>query len=112
MLHIASRKALRFMRFVQPSLTREGYMLDEIDIELLKQTSQNPGQPFSNAVKPLLVKRKERTLYDRLIALEKQELIEVDRSKKKVALSTITEKGKAAIKGREISALLDGGRSP
>jgi hypothetical protein len=76
-------------------------MLDTIDLDLLEQCAQNPGQPLSNAIKPLLGKRKERTLYDRIFTLEAQQFIEVDRSQKKVALAKITEKGRAAIKGRE-----------
>jgi hypothetical protein len=87
-------------------------MLDDIDIELLKQTSQNPGRPLSNSVKPLLEKRKERTLYDRLVALEKEHLIEVNRSLKNVALATITEDGMAAIKGRERPVSSERRRSP
>jgi hypothetical protein len=87
-------------------------MLDTIDIELLEQCSQNPNQPLANSLKPLLGKRKERTLYDRLCALESQQFIAVDRSQKKVALVRITEKGRAAITGREKPTSSDGRRSP
>jgi hypothetical protein len=76
-------------------------MLDTIDLELLEQCNQNPGQPLANTIKSLLGQRHERTLYDRMFALEMQQFIVVDRSQKKVALATITEKGKAAITGRE-----------
>ena len=74
-------------------------MLDIIDIELLEQCKQNPGQPIINAIKPLLGSRKIRTLYDRMRALEAQQFVWVDRSQKKVYLATITEKGKAVIIG-------------
>ena len=74
-------------------------MLDKIDIELLEQCKQNPGQPLINAIKPLLGSRKIRTLYDRMRALEAQQFVWVDRSQKKVYLATITEKGKAVIIG-------------
>jgi len=76
-------------------------MLDEIDIILLGQVAQNPGQPLSNAINPLLKRRKARTLYDRMFVLEAQQFIAVDRSEKRFARAKITEKGKAAITGRE-----------
>ena len=72
-------------------------MLDEIDLALLAQCKQNPGHPIINTITPLLGTRKVRTLYDRVRALEAQQLICVDRSQKKVALVTITEDGKAII---------------
>jgi DNA-binding HxlR family transcriptional regulator len=76
--------------------------LDTIDIDLLKEINQNPGQPKSSAVVALVGRRKERTLQDRLTALELHGFISVDRSVRKgFSLATITPKGKAAIKGRE-----------
>jgi hypothetical protein len=87
-------------------------MWDEIDIELLQQCNQNPSQPLADSVKPLLGKRSRRRLYYRLFVLEAQQLIAVDRSSEKgVALATITEKGKAAITGREDIAPQTGARS-
>ena len=88
-----------FPRREDPALARTGTMLDIIDIELLEQCKQNPGQPIINAIKPLLGSRKIRTLYDRMRALEAQQFVWVDRSQKKVYLATITEKGKAVIIG-------------
>jgi hypothetical protein len=77
-------------------------MLDEIDLLLLEECDKNPGQPLADSVKPFLGKRSRRRLYARLYALELQDLISVDRtSEKGVALVTITEQGKAAIKGRK-----------
>lgn len=76
-------------------------MLDIIDLALLQQCNQNPAQPLVNAIKSLLDKRDIRTLYDRMFALEAQKFIDVDRSQKRVALATITEKGKVAIIGKE-----------
>jgi hypothetical protein len=73
-------------------------MLDKIDIELLEQCKQNPGQPLINAIKPLLGTRKVRTLYGRMRLLEAWQFIEIDRSLKKVSLATITEHGKEAIR--------------
>jgi len=76
--------------------------LDEIDIGLLEEINQNPGQPLSSAMAVALDCREQRTLYDRLIALEAQKYISVDRVVEKGrSLATITPKGKAAIKGRE-----------
>jgi hypothetical protein len=75
--------------------------LDPIDIDLLEEVNQNPGQPLSSAM-VTEDRRKQRTLYDRLFALEAQQYISVDRSSEKgLALATITPKGKAAIRGRE-----------
>ena len=75
--------------------------LDPIDVDLLRGINQNPGQPLSSAM-VTEDRRKQRTLYDRLFALEAQQYISVDRSSEKgLALATITAKGKAAIKGRE-----------
>ena len=82
-------------------------MLDPIDKKLLEQCNQNPGLPLANAIKPILGMRKQRTLYDRMFALEARKFIEVDRSQKKFALAKITQKGKAAIRIKEISAKLD-----
>ena len=76
-------------------------MLDKIDLSLLEEINQNPGQPLANALKSLLKMRSKRRLYYRLFELEAQQLIEVDRSVKRVARATITAKGKAAIMGRE-----------
>jgi DNA-binding PadR family transcriptional regulator len=82
-------------------------MLDVIDIELLKYCGDNPCQPQAAAVKSVLGKRlagrpvAERTLYDRLKALEAEQLIRVDRSQKNVSLVAVTSKGKDAITGRE-----------
>jgi hypothetical protein len=76
-------------------------MLDEIHLEILEAVAKNPKRPLANAIKPLLEKRKELTLYDRTRALEVQQFITVDRSQKRVALAEITEKGRAAIIGRE-----------
>jgi hypothetical protein len=77
-------------------------MLDEIDLSLLEECKKNPGQPLADSVKPLLGKRSRRRLYARLYALESQHLISVDRiSEKGVALASVTEQGKAAIRGRE-----------
>ena len=77
-------------------------MLDEIDLLLLEECNKNPGKPLADSVKPFLGKRSRRRLYARLYALELQDLISVDRiSEKGVALATVTEKGKAAIVGRE-----------
>ncbi len=77
-------------------------MLDEIDVVLLKEINQNPGQTLASAMKPLLEMRSKRRLYYRLFALEAQQLISVDRtSEKRIARATITAKGEAAIKGRE-----------
>ena len=71
-------------------------MLDDIDIELLVQCSENPGQSLKQVIAPLLKCRKIRTLYDRMASLEEDGLIEI-RRQKKMALVKITEKGKAAI---------------
>ncbi len=80
--------------------TKKG--LDVIDFGLLEEVNQNPGQPLSSAIAPSAGRRNERTLYDRLKALEIQGFISVDRSSEKGhALATITTKGKAAIMGRE-----------
>ena len=77
-------------------------MLDEIDLLLLEECNKNPGQTLADSVKPLLGNRSHRRLYARLYALESQHLISVDRtSEKGFALATITEQGKAAIRGRE-----------
>lgn len=76
-------------------------MLDKIDISLLKEINQNPGQPLANALKPLLETRSKRRLYYRLFELETQRFIEVDRTEKRFAKATITAKGKAAIMGRQ-----------
>jgi hypothetical protein len=77
-------------------------MLDEIDLLLLEECNKNPGQPLADSVKPLLGKRSRRRLYARLYALESQRLITVDRiSEKGVSRVTITERGKAAVEGRE-----------
>ncbi len=81
-------------------------MLDEIDIKLLEQCNQNPGQPLKNAITPLLKCRGVRTLYERMAALGTQGFIEIDRSQKKVALAKITPKGKDAIRGRVEPALV------
>jgi len=75
-------------------------MLDEIDLDLLGQCAQNPGQSLKNAIAPLLKCRRVRTLYDRMKALEAQGFIVIDRSQKKHTQVRITEKGKAAIIGR------------
>jgi hypothetical protein len=84
--------------------------LDEIDIGLLEEINQNPGQPLSSAMAVALDCREQRTLYDRLIALEAQKYISVDRVVEKGrSLATITPKGKAAIKGKGGSYLLVGG---
>jgi hypothetical protein len=77
-------------------------MLDEIDLSLLEECNRNPGQPLAYSVKSLLGKRSRRRLYVRLYTLESQHLISVDRtSENGVALATITEPDKAAIRGRE-----------
>ena len=77
-------------------------MLNEIDLSLLDECKKNPGQTLADSVKSLLGKRSRRRLYVRLYALESQHLISVDRtSEKGVALATITEQGRAAIRGRE-----------
>mgnify|MGYP001432940488 FL=1 len=78
--------------------------LDEIDIKLLKEIDEKPGQSLADAMQALLKRkrRSQRTLYDRLFALEMQQFISVDRSSERgLARATITEKGKAAITGRE-----------
>jgi len=76
--------------------------LDEIDIKLLKEIDKRPGQPLARAAEALLDRRSQRVLYKRLLDLEAQQLISVDRrSEKRLARATITEKGKAAIMGRE-----------
>ena len=75
-------------------------MLDEIDQELLRQCEENPGQTVATIISPLLGTRKERTLYDRIAALEAMQLIVIDRSIKNKASVTLTEEGKAAIIGR------------
>lgn len=76
-------------------------MLDKIDVSLLEEINQNPGQPLANALKSLLKMRSKRRLYYRLFELEAQQLIKVDRSEKRFARATITAKGKAAIMGRQ-----------
>lgn len=86
-------------------------MLDEIDVVLLKEINQNPGQPLASALKPLLETRSKRRLYYRLSDLEVQKFIEVDRSEKRLAKATITAKGKAAIMGRENPCLTQEVRS-
>ena len=75
-------------------------MLDEIDQELLRQCEKNPGQTVAAIISPLLGTRKERTLYDRIAALEAMQLIVIDRSIKNKASVILTEEGKAAIIGR------------
>jgi len=87
-------------------------MLDTIDLKLLKQCNKNPEQSLKNTISPLLGTRNVRTLYDRMRALEAKQLIEIDRSQKKVAFVKITPKGEAAITGREIPAPQKGARSP
>jgi hypothetical protein len=72
-------------------------MLDEIDQELLRQCEENPGQTVATIISPLLRTRKERTLYDRIAALEAEQLIVIDRSIKNKASVILTEEGKAAI---------------
>jgi hypothetical protein len=76
-------------------------MLDEIDVVLLNEINQNPGQSLASALKPLLGTRSKRRLYYRLFELEAQAFIKVDRSEKRLAKATITAKGEATIKGRE-----------
>jgi DNA-binding PadR family transcriptional regulator len=75
--------------------------LDPIDVDLLEEVNQNSGQPLKSAIVPLIGRRDERTLYDRLKALALHGFISVDRSEKNYSLATITAKGKAAIRGRE-----------
>jgi hypothetical protein len=77
--------------------------LDAIDFKLLGRCQANPCQPLAAYVRPLIGARKdgkraERTLYERLENLENLGFIHVDRSKKSIALATITGKGKDAIK--------------
>jgi hypothetical protein len=95
---------------MRPALAWGGYMIDEIDIRLLEQCKQNPGQPIINAIKPLLGSRKVRTLYDRMFALGVQRFIEIDRSQKNTCSVTITEKGKAVITGTENIAAQKGAK--
>ena len=74
-------------------------MLDEIDQELLRQCEMNPGQTVATIISPLLRTRKERTPYDRIIAVEATHLIVTDRiPENKVSVSP-TEESKAAIIG-------------
>ncbi|HOV83035.1 MAG TPA: hypothetical protein PLQ01_10230 [Methanothrix sp.] len=76
--------------------------IDEIDIKLLAEIEKRPGQPLARATKVLLNRRSRRALYSRLYVLEAQQRISVDRSSERgLARATITEKGKAAIMGRE-----------
>ncbi|MCK9570818.1 hypothetical protein M0R72_17850 [Candidatus Pacearchaeota archaeon] len=92
-------------------------MLDVIDVELLKYCSENPCQPQAAAVKSVLGKRlagrpvAERTLYDRLRALEAKKLIKVDRTQKNVSLVELTKTGKDAIRGKADHAPQVGARS-
>jgi hypothetical protein len=91
------------MLAVLPSLVREGKMsdkLDDIDIALLQQCEQKPCQSVATIISPLLGTRKERTLYDRIVALEEKKLIAIDRTQKTLACVRLTEQGKAAIMGR------------
>ena len=77
-------------------------LVDEIDIRLLENINQNPGQSKADAIKLLLGKRSRTRLYARLKHLEKDGLIDVNRTKARgLALVTITTNGKAAIRGRE-----------
>ena len=77
-------------------------IVDEIDIKILDNINQNPGQPKADAIKPILGERSRTRLYARLKHLEKDGLIEVNRTKARgLALVTITTNGKAAIRGRE-----------
>jgi len=78
------------------------YELDEIYLALLKECSQNPGKQLACSLKPLLDKRSKRRLYYRFTWLEKYGFISVDRlSEKRKSKATITQKGLAAITGRE-----------
>ena len=61
-------------------------MLDEIDQELLRQCEENPGQTVAAIISPLLGTRKERTLHDRIAALEAKQLIVIDRIPKNKGL--------------------------
>lgn len=86
--------------------------LDAIDLDLLSEINQNPGQPLSSATRALEDRRATRTLYDRLFALEAQQFVSVDRSEKNYARATILPKGKEAIKGRIDPAPQTEARSP
>ena len=67
--------------------------LDEIDIKLLKEIDKRPGQPLARAAEALLDRRSQRVLYKRLLDLEAQQLISVDRrSEKRLARATNRER--------------------
>jgi hypothetical protein len=91
--------------------------LDTIDFELLGRCQANPCQTLAAYVRPLVGKREngkraERTLYERIEKLEKIGFIRVDRSRKGIALASITGKGKDAIMGRVETSASEEARSP
>jgi|GEM_PF-4286563 len=76
--------------------------LDKIDIDILSSVAKYPGQPIIGYLKQFSEKRRLRTLYDRVAILTDCGLLEMNRnSGKKFCLLTITDAGKAAIRGRE-----------
>lgn len=92
-------------------------ILDEIDKNWLRRSSDYPGSALAGIFAPLLEEifslPSARTLYDRLCELKVQRFIDVYRTARRGrTLTKIIGKGKAAITGREEPVTHIGARSP
>lgn len=77
-------------------------MLDEIDIQILKNIEADPNKPLINSLKPFSKQRTLSRLYAKAAHLRDMGLI-TTKKKLREAYATITPLGKQAIKGRENS---------
>jgi DNA-binding PadR family transcriptional regulator len=92
-------------------------ILDEIDKNWLRRSSEYPGSALAEIFAPLLEEifsqPSARTLYDRLCELKVHGFIDVYRTARRGrTLTKIIGKGKAAITGREEPVTHIGARSP